>query len=265
MSSKNLQGVAKFVGDLSVQGTVASNAALVDVDLAVTATASGVQNDAYQIVKQYTEVTTCATALDSLKLPNTSGVGFISCVINNGAAECAVYPCSGGTIDGRAANAYYPIYNGSRQRFLCTGTNTWITLNNGTRYIDIAEQAGYHWADTTTRADAPGGSLTIDSEWHDLTGLSGYIPKSAYGNVIHLGLYCYEDNSTNAEDYFTLRTPGHTEPHAIGFAGDADRTGWTYQWPSPVLVSSTGTLEYNFNNTTPDQYGIWILGWWVKG
>jgi len=64
------------------------------VSAAVTANAGGGQANATAInaMSSVTQVSVCATAGDSVKLPNGVPVGNKYTVINNGAALCYVYP-----------------------------------------------------------------------------------------------------------------------------------------------------------------------------
>lgn len=104
-------------------------------DEAVTATPSPTQANAYQITAGITQVTTVATAGDSLKLPVTtsapgtpSGGGLMVIVINGAAANSLnVFPQTGDTINALAANATYAIPANKTVIFFCGADGKWYT------------------------------------------------------------------------------------------------------------------------------------------
>ena len=78
-----------------------------NVKIGQTAFATGGQANATQIGlnQTFTEVLTCATNSDSVKLPNDPVVGNVYHIVNNGVATLAVFPPVGGSINKAALNA----------------------------------------------------------------------------------------------------------------------------------------------------------------
>jgi hypothetical protein len=72
-------------------------------------------------------VATVATAGDSALLP-AAVVGLELIVTNNGVASLNVFPATGGTINGAAANSAFALPSGQQARFTVTAANTWIAV-----------------------------------------------------------------------------------------------------------------------------------------
>jgi hypothetical protein len=74
-------------------------------------------------------VSVCATAADSAALPAAQSQGTEVVIRNNGAAACAVFPNTGGTINGGSANASVSVTNAKGATFFQVGTDglTWVT------------------------------------------------------------------------------------------------------------------------------------------
>lgn len=106
--------------------------------LDVTAFAGGGQASATALINQFNNVTVVATDADSVKLP----VAFEGryCIIKNSSSNIlAVFPVTGGTIDGGAANASISIQPGHIVVFQARSSTAWIsdnpasgTVNQGT-------------------------------------------------------------------------------------------------------------------------------------
>ena len=95
----------------------------------ITAHAGGGQADAVALVQETNIITVCATALDSAKLLATFAVGTIIEVLNMGAENANLYPASGDTISGLAADTPVVIPPGMRIRLIGTTANaTWKRL-----------------------------------------------------------------------------------------------------------------------------------------
>lgn len=100
-----------------------------EVTSAVTAATTQTQGQgAISIAAGYTsaiyEVGTCANANDVVTLP-ADAVGLTVLIINNGAQTLQVFPASGDTIDGLAANASTTIAASSRKTFVCYEAGFW--------------------------------------------------------------------------------------------------------------------------------------------
>lgn len=73
----------------------------------------------------YTTITVCATGADSARLP-VAEVGDEFFVANKGAAACAIFPQTGGTINGGSANASVSLTNAKMGFFKNIGGDNWI-------------------------------------------------------------------------------------------------------------------------------------------
>jgi hypothetical protein len=115
-SKQSLAGYTKLV-----------NPGLYSVDNGITATAGGLQATAYQLSKELNWVSTVATTNDSIKLPAaTSGlIGEKLTIRNNGANTLRIYPFSGQTINGGAADS--PVT-------LAAATSTNLAVNTATNW-----------------------------------------------------------------------------------------------------------------------------------
>ena len=102
------------------------NTPLTSYEDGITAKAGGVQANAYQLSAVKSRVSVCVTNADSVKLPRSSvNVGGEFLVINDGAADLAVFPFDTATIDGGAASAKVTITAGKRSWFFCVASGAW--------------------------------------------------------------------------------------------------------------------------------------------
>jgi hypothetical protein len=90
----------------------------------ITAYAGGGQGSATAITTTLANITTCATAGDSVALPAGTS-GYAVAVYNGGVATAAVFPASGGTISPLSANTAVTLPAGEMLIFECSATNTW--------------------------------------------------------------------------------------------------------------------------------------------
>lgn len=185
LANADTVAVLDVVGNLTVQG---------NIDYSTTATATafagGGQGSATQLTLDNTNVTTVATAGDSVKLP-TAVVGYRFTVKNNGANSLAVFPATSGTINGGSANASITLQVNESVEFLGTTTTNWETttevLSGSTIYADtITEKtagAGVIFAKPiirkagTAKAVDTTGAITAA----ELAG--GYVTSTSAGTV----------------------------------------------------------------------------------
>lgn len=107
---------------------VASSTEINSVTTGITAFATGGQADATALTTEYNEITTCATAGDSVKLL-TASAGLIQIVKNNGAAACDVFPNASDSINALAANTAYSVAPGVTVAFQAVDATVWETSN----------------------------------------------------------------------------------------------------------------------------------------
>ncbi len=91
----------------------------------ITAFATGGQASATALTSEVNFVTTCATNLDSVKLP-IAALGKRIVVFNQGAATCDVFPITGSNMDG-ALNTAYNIAAGASREFYGRSATEWFS------------------------------------------------------------------------------------------------------------------------------------------
>ncbi len=156
------------------------------LDAAVTAHAGGGQGSATALTKYYSNITTCATAGDSVKLL-TAAVGTVQVVKNNGATTLAVFPFSGDAINGGSADASVDLNPGDQLSFTATTAGNWETEgieSLGTLFFsgDIhgAKEVDHVMlVDTTTTAATVGGKMTITAGAGATSGAGGALALNA--------------------------------------------------------------------------------------
>lgn len=107
----------------------------------ITAFAGGGQGSATQLSYGYNEITTVATALDSVKLP-AGVVGASVTILNDGANTANVYPATGGTINDGAANSPVTIAPGVTLVFTAITTTNWETSSQTLSATRVIAGAG---------------------------------------------------------------------------------------------------------------------------
>lgn len=103
-----------------------SNYGVTSIDANVTAHAGGGQGSAYQITKAVTNITTVASAGDSLKQPASPANGQQTEVTNNGANPADIFPQSGSKYNTSGTDVAYSLAPG--ETLVCryiSSTNTW--------------------------------------------------------------------------------------------------------------------------------------------
>lgn len=95
----------------------------------ITAYAGGGQTNATALTKGWNNVGTVATAADSVKLP-TAALGKVVTVKNSGAAALAVFPSSGGAINGGTADTSVTLQPGEVMVFRGTSTTAWQSIKD---------------------------------------------------------------------------------------------------------------------------------------
>lgn len=94
----------------------------------ITAFATGGQASATVLTGEFNEVTVCATAGDSVKLP-TPVLGTVINVKNAGANYSDVFGQTGATIDGGSANTASRLQPGQTMQFKANSTTAWVSNN----------------------------------------------------------------------------------------------------------------------------------------
>lgn len=141
-----------------------------DTNTTISAFATGGQASATALTGEFNNVTTCATAGDSVKLP-TAVAGLNITVKNNGAATLAVFPFSGDSINPLAVNLSIDVAVNSEVTFRAISTTVWETMEvltlpapttqTGNLVIQAAASAGNTNTTITNASQAAARTYTI--------------------------------------------------------------------------------------------------------
>lgn len=96
----------------------------------IAAHAGGTKAAATALTKQFNNITTCATADDSVLLP-AALAGRTVYVFNAGAAAARVFGAGTDTIDGVATATGVPLTNAKRAVFVCFADGAWVSAQLG--------------------------------------------------------------------------------------------------------------------------------------
>ena len=146
----------------------------------ITATAGGVQSNAYQITTQTTRVTTVATAADSVQLP-PSAPGLELLVINHGANPMQVYGnyVEAATIDDQATATGVSQMANSLVIYTCTTAGSWYSEGLATGYV---KGQGLQTLQYANLAAASGGAQGNTP----LTGIVNIVSSAGAGYAVTL-------------------------------------------------------------------------------
>lgn len=194
-------GLAGKVIVLDSNGTVLLPAPLrYDINTTITAFATGGQASATALTGEYNDVTTCATAGDSVKLP--AAVGGESIVVkNSGAASLAVFPATTDSINALAVNLSVNIPVGGTMRFFAKNATVWETqealvlsaptTQRGEFVVKASDNAADHEIILTNASHGQATTTTIP----DPAGATGTVVLEEITNVFDLPQR-YDANTT---------------------------------------------------------------------
>lgn len=160
-------------GNLTLPGTLIVPTLLSEVgdnDTGITAFATGGQASATAMTARWNNVTTCATAGDSVKLMAAED-GAVQSVKNSGAATLAIFPATGDAINALAVNLSIDLPPGGEIEFHAIDATTWETreslylpapaTQNGGLEIKAANSAGNTTTTVTNASQAAARTYTI--------------------------------------------------------------------------------------------------------
>lgn len=245
-------GNLTLTGNIDVTGDITFSGAMYrGLNASLTAYAGGGQANAVALSKQTNVIGTCATALDSVKLP-TPAAGVIIEVVNNGAKAAAVFPASGHTIDALSANTAYRLESGSVQRFLGVSATAWRRLNRALRFVRVSDPSAFHYSKT---------DLTVQTDtWTDLvlTGKVADLPPSC---KVEFYLQAGDANSRS----IMLRTKGNSNAaevircNSIGISNAIFASSY-----GSVYADSSSTVQYKVDASIGGNVYANIMGYWVE-
>ncbi len=195
----------------------------------ITAFATGGQASAVALVSQINNITVCATAGDSVKLPSAVA-GLRIVVKNNGAAALDIFPATSDSIDALAVNLAVRIQPGSVITFYAKDGIVWEsdkdetvtvvspTTNTGALILKAAASAGNFTTTVVNASQAAARVYTIPDAGADgtfaintTTQIAGLYPQVAQDNIaagtggaIPVTNYLTTINTDGTDDAFTL-------------------------------------------------------------
>jgi len=114
--------------DLNIGHTIQST------DFNVVANAGSTQATGYQVKSVWTEIGTCASAGDALRLPLVKKTGMKFHIVNHGAQSADIFPPVGGNIQGAGADTANALAAAASRIYVLEsynasdGTTLWVTF-----------------------------------------------------------------------------------------------------------------------------------------
>lgn len=143
----------------------------------ITATASGGQTNAFALTTRVNNVTTVASANDSIRLP-ASPLGKVVWVMNNGSNSMQVYGAGTNTINGIATATGLPQPAGSLVAYVGITTTDWRADEAEAGLFTSIVLQGSSSGTTTLRASAAAGTTT-----QTLPAVSGVVASTSGTNL----------------------------------------------------------------------------------
>lgn len=157
-------------GDITADNLTMANPIVYDHNTTITAFATGGQASATALTGEFNNVTTCATASDSVKLP-AAALGKKITVKNSGATALAVFPASGDAINAMAVNLSVDLAVGGQMTFHAIDGTTWETeeflisqapsTQKGSLVVKASDSAGNTVTTVTNASQAAARTYTI--------------------------------------------------------------------------------------------------------
>ena len=270
-----------ITGDLTVTGTTTLNGTLVLGDAAadaltinatttyaepvnysnatgITAFATGGQASATALTEEVNNVTTCATAGDSVKLP-AAAAGAHVYVKNSGATALDIFPASSDSIDALAVNLAIRIQPGSSMHFYAKDAIVWessidnsITLNSpttatGQLEVKATASAGNTVTTITNASQAAARTYTVP----DAGASASFVMTEGAATVNGIKTFGDTTASTSTTTGAVIVSGG------VGIAKELFVSTTT-----PFQVSATGAVIVNnaTDSTTKDTGSVILQG-----
>ena len=216
----------------------------------ITAFATGGQASATALTEEFNNVTTCAAAGDSVKLP-TAAAGLSITVKNSGATSLAVFPFSGDSINALAVNLSVNIPVGGTTTFRAISATVWETnevfvspaptTQRGEFVFKGSDNAADHEVILTNASHGQATTVTVP----DVGLATSYVAQSTAA-------------LTAAEvDVLDGVTPGASAASKALITDSAESLLWT---TTDATASETVTLDIEDTRTAGGA-----TGWAIKG
>lgn len=167
------------------------------VETSITAHAGGGQGSAVLLTGEFNNITISATSGDSVKLP-PAVVGLRATVKNNGAANAAVFPATGDTIDGGSVNSAVVLPVGGSLTFNAINSTDWESSISPENTIVITTGITAH------AGGGQGSAVALTTEYNNVTTVTT-AGDSVKLPTAYAGLEVIVDNSgANSLDIFPI-------------------------------------------------------------
>ena len=247
-----LGGVAatEAFGSITADNLTMANPIVYDHNTTITAFATGGQASATALTGEFNNVTTCATAGDSVKLP-TAVLGNKITVKNSGAASLAVFPFSGDSINALAVNLSVNIPVGGELTFRAISATVWETnealvlsaptTQRGELVVKAADNAADHEVIITNASFGQASTLTIPDP-----GATGtFMVRDPNGD------YAMGDGDFFKLSSDTLAAAGSAASNAAALIDQITIVTGADGAKGVVLPAAADLLEYTVNNDSP--------------
>lgn len=202
----------------------------------ITAFAGGGQASATALTEENNNVTTCATASDSVKLP-AAAAGKKITVRNSGAAACAVFPATGDAIASLAANLSVDIGAKGQMTFSAIDATTWHiaeflisqapSTQKGSLVVKAADSAGNTVTTITNASQAAARTYTIPDAGADASFVQTEGTQTVNGAKTFSGTVTLE----------TVATAVEAAEHGAGAIGTSSfGAPKTYRWTDKGVI-----------------------------
>ena len=200
-----------------------------DHNTTITAFATGGQTSATALTGEFNNVTTCATAGDSVKLP-TAALGLKIAVKNSGAASLAVFPFSGDSINALAINLSVNIPVGGDMTFRAISATVWETNEVFTSPAPTTQMGEFVFKASDNAADHE--VILTNASHGQATTTTVPDPAGATGTVVL-------EEITNTFD-LPQRYDANTTITAFATGGQTDATALTGEFNNVTVCATAG-------------------------
>ena len=200
-----------------------------DHNTTITAFATGGQASATALTGEFNNVTTCATAGDSVKLP-TAALGLKITVKNSGATSLAVFPFSGDSINALAVNLSVNIPVGGEMTFRAISATVWETNEVFTSPAPTTQKGEFVFKASDNAADHE--VILTNASHGQATTTTIPDPAGATGTVVL-------EEITNVFD-LPQRYDANTTITAFATGGQASATALTGEFNNVTVCATAG-------------------------
>lgn len=237
-------------GDITADNLTMANPIVYDHNTTITAFATGGQTSATALTGEFNNVTTCATAGDSVKLP-AAALGKNITVKNSGVASLAVFPATSDSINALAVDLSVNIPVGGELTFRAKDATVWETnealvlsaptTQRGEFVVKASDNAADHEVIVTNASFGQGSTLTIPDP-----GATGtFMVRDPSGD------FAMPDGDFFKLSADTLAAAGSTPANSAALTDQINIVTGADGAKGVVLPAAADLLEYTVRNDSP--------------